>query len=42
MRMHLGLDAMCERVALAGGTVEVRSQPGRGTTVAFRIPLRAA
>jgi two-component system, NarL family, sensor histidine kinase UhpB len=42
MRMHLGLDAMCERVALAGGKVDLRSHPGRGTTVAFTIPLRAA
>ena len=27
---------------LVGGTVDLRSHPGRGTTVAFTIPLRAA
>ena len=38
MRMHLGLDTMMERVRLAGGEVDVRSQLGAGTTVRFRIP----
>jgi two-component system, NarL family, sensor histidine kinase UhpB len=39
MRMHIGLDAMRERVHLAGGTLEIRSAPGGGTTVEFAIPL---
>ncbi len=42
MRMHLGLDAMCERVALAGGRVDVSSRPGQGTIISFAIPLNAA
>jgi signal transduction histidine kinase len=39
MRMHIGLDAMRERVHLAGGRLEIRSAPGGGTTVEFAIPL---
>ena len=38
MRLHMGLDAMMERVRLAGGEVDVRSQRGSGTSVRFRIP----
>jgi hypothetical protein len=30
---------MRERVALAGGRLEIRSTPGSGATVAFAIPL---
>ncbi len=37
----LGLQGMFERAQLAGGAVEVVSQPGRGTTVTFRIPVEA-
>jgi two-component system CheB/CheR fusion protein len=38
-RGGLGLAGMRERVELLGGTVEVESAPGRGTTVIARIPL---
>jgi len=34
----LGLTGMLERAHLAGGTVEVHSQPGTGTTVVAEIP----
>jgi two-component system sensor histidine kinase DegS len=34
----LGLTGMFERAHLAGGTVKVRSEPGRGTTVIAEIP----
>jgi signal transduction histidine kinase len=34
----LGLMGMQERVALVGGTLDVESQPGSGTTVVVRIP----
>jgi signal transduction histidine kinase len=33
-----GLQNMADRLAALGGTVEVESQPGRGTTVRGRIP----
>jgi signal transduction histidine kinase len=36
---HLGLSMMERRVAEAGGTLEVRSVPGRGTRVVARLPL---
>ena len=36
---RLGLLGMRERVALVGGTLEVESTPGAGTTVFARIPL---
>jgi PAS domain S-box-containing protein len=35
---RLGLVGMRERVALLGGTIDVESQPGHGTTVIARIP----
>jgi signal transduction histidine kinase len=35
----LGLAGMHERAALAGGTLEVVSQPGQGTRVTARIPV---
>jgi signal transduction histidine kinase len=38
MRLHMGLDAMIERVRVAGGDVKVDSKVGRGTRVVFRIP----
>jgi signal transduction histidine kinase len=41
-RAGLGLAGMRERVGLLGGTVEVESQPGQGTTVFARIPLTDA
>jgi len=34
-----GLLSMQERAALAGGTLEIDSTPGRGTTVRARLPL---
>ena len=34
----LGLVGMRERAALAGGTVEIESTPGQGTTVFVRVP----
>jgi signal transduction histidine kinase len=37
----IGLHTMTERAAALGGVCEVRSQPGRGTTVCIRIPLLA-
>jgi PAS domain S-box-containing protein len=38
----LGLEGMRERVALLGGSVHVDSAPGKGTTVAVRIPSQGA
>ncbi|MEX0753651.1 MAG: PAS domain-containing protein [Actinomycetota bacterium] len=37
---HLGLSSMRERAELAGGTWQLRSSPGRGTTVEFRLPVQ--
>jgi signal transduction histidine kinase len=39
---HIGLRSMRERVARAGGTLEITSAPGKGTSVAAHIPLGAA
>ncbi len=36
---RLGLLGMQERATLVGGTLEIESTPGRGTTVFVRIPL---
>jgi two-component system, NarL family, sensor histidine kinase UhpB len=36
-----GLLSMQERVALAGGYLEIDSAPGRGTSVRARLPLAA-
>jgi signal transduction histidine kinase len=36
--LHLGLEAMSERVRLAGGKLAVKSRPGNGTEVSFEIP----
>jgi signal transduction histidine kinase len=38
----LGVMGMRERARMAGGELEIRSEPGRGTTVLARIPLDAA
>ncbi len=37
-RRRLGIAGMRERVALLGGTLELTSSPGRGTTVTMTIP----
>jgi signal transduction histidine kinase len=37
-----GLQGMADRLAAVGGSLEVRSAPGRGTTVAGRVPVTAA
>ncbi|MCP2636342.1 sensor histidine kinase [Microbacterium sp. HD4P20] len=42
MRTGFGIDGMGDRVALAGGELEVRSAPGSGTTVRVRLPLHTA
>jgi signal transduction histidine kinase len=34
-----GLRSMTERAELVGGQLEVRSSPGRGTTIAVRVPI---
>jgi signal transduction histidine kinase len=36
---RLGLFGMQERAALVGGTVQIESSPGQGTTVFVRVPL---
>jgi signal transduction histidine kinase len=36
---HYGLLGMRERVRLAGGGLEVRSEPGKGTCILIRFPL---
>jgi PAS domain S-box-containing protein len=41
MRLHLGFDAIRERIRLAGGELAVDSSPGRGTRVTFRVPVGA-
>ena len=38
---HFGLVGMRERVALLGGTFQMRSAPGQGTTVQVELPLPA-
>jgi signal transduction histidine kinase len=37
---HWGLLGMHERAAQVGGRLRLRSAPGRGTTVAFTVPVR--
>ena len=37
----LGLIGLRERALACGGTVEIRGQPGEGTTVSLRLPLAA-
>jgi signal transduction histidine kinase len=36
-----GLTNMSDRMAALGGEIEIRSQPGRGTTVIGRLPVRS-
>jgi len=35
----LGLLGMRERIELVGGTLDIESSPGAGTTVIARVPL---
>jgi PAS domain S-box-containing protein len=39
---HLGLQVMRERAALLGGSVEVQSRAGAGTTITAHLPVRRA
>jgi PAS domain S-box-containing protein len=39
MAFHQGLDAMTERVRMAGGLISIESEPGRGTRVRFELPV---
>jgi len=38
---HIGLKSMRERTAKLGGVTEIASQPGAGTEIRVRIPLRS-
>lgn len=40
-RQNLGLAGMLERSTLLGGTLEIESQPGQGTTLYVRLPLES-
>ncbi len=39
VRMHLGIETLLERAELAGGKATVDSTPGKGTEVAFELPM---
>jgi PAS domain S-box-containing protein len=41
MRLHMGLDTMRERLALVGGSLDIASAPGSGSTIGFTIPSAA-
>jgi two-component system sensor histidine kinase UhpB len=41
MRLHMGLDTMRERLGLVGGSLDIASAPGAGSTIAFTIPSAA-
>ena len=38
-RTGTGLQGMADRMEALGGTLEIRSQPGEGTTVIGRVPV---
>jgi signal transduction histidine kinase len=38
-RHGTGLQGMADRLAALGGALDVRSQPGRGTTLAGQLPV---
>lgn len=38
---HYGLSLMTDRIAVLGGTCEVESEAGHGTTIRFRVPMDA-
>ena len=40
-RLGTGLQGIVDRVSALGGEVEITSLPGRGTTVAGRVPTSA-
>jgi PAS domain S-box-containing protein len=37
--LHLGLDALLERIGAVGGRAEIISSPGQGTCVRFTVPV---
>ena len=39
VRLHLGIETLLERAELAGGRATVESTPGKGTEVAFEVPM---
>jgi two-component system NarL family sensor kinase len=39
MRLHLGLQAVAERLRLAGGDFSIETCPGGGTTARFGLPI---
>jgi signal transduction histidine kinase len=38
----LGLISIRERAAIVGGSVEIESTPGQGTTIYVRVPFQSA
>ncbi len=42
LRQCLGLTGMNERAALIGGSVDIESAPGEGTTIYVRVPARVS
>jgi PAS domain S-box-containing protein len=38
--LHMGMNAMIERVRMSGGAIVVDSAPARGSRVSFQLPLR--
>jgi PAS domain S-box-containing protein len=40
--LHLGLDALHERIRAVGGSVHVESSPGKGTCVSLTVPVPGA
>jgi PAS domain S-box-containing protein len=40
--LHVGLDAVTERLWLAGGEFTIDAEPGRGTKVTFAVPITRA
>jgi signal transduction histidine kinase len=40
MRLHLGLDALEERIRMAGGETRIESRVGEGTRLSFSVPIR--
>jgi signal transduction histidine kinase len=40
MRLHLGLEAVAERLRLAGGDFSIEGLPANGTIARFGLPLK--